>query len=239
MRNTFKFTAIIIMMMSLSPLMMASVKGKGEVVKQKRTLDKAFKGVVSSEGISVYITYGGEFNLEVETYEDIIDRLITKVSEEGYLEICFEGNVNNIKTRNVYLTTSNLEYLEANSGSKIKVENTIKRDEIKIISHSGSKIYVSIDVDSADINSHSGSSITLEGSVDNLEISSNSGSRISAMKMKAYNCDASASSGSRININVYGNLKANASSSGDINYKGNPNITRSSESSTGRISRKR
>lgn len=225
-------------MISLSSCLMASAKGDGNVVKQKRTLDREFDGVIVSQSISVYITYGGEFSLEVETDQNIQDKLITEVTSSGALKIYFDGSVGNVRTKNVYLTTSNIKYLKSSSSAMIKVENTIKTDRIKISSSSSSSIYVSLDVDSADISSSSSADITLEGRVNDLEISSSSSSDVYAMELKAKNCKASASSSADIDINVYGDLRASASSSGDIDYKGNPNVVKSNSSSGGSISDK-
>ena len=85
MKNLFRIAFIAILMISLSSCLMASAKGDGNVVKQKRTLDREFDGVIVSQSISVYITYGGEFSLEVETDQNIQDKLITEVTSSGAL----------------------------------------------------------------------------------------------------------------------------------------------------------
>ena len=222
MRNTFRFIVVIMVMMVLSSSLMAATKGDGNVVKQKRTLNKEFDGVIVSQGILVYITYGGEFSLVVEADENIQDQLITEVTKEGHLRIYFEGDVKKITSRNVYLTTSNLKLLKAITTAKIEVKNTIKRDEIHITSLSGSNISVDIDVENAIIYTSRKGLATIIGVANNLKVKSSSASCVYAFDLISQNCKANSDRLSHININVSEKLEANARLKSMIVYKGKP-----------------
>jgi hypothetical protein len=68
-----------------------------------------------------------------------------------------------------------------------------------------------------------------------LDLDASSGSDIDAKELLVVTCVAEASSGAGITVNVKDNLKAKASSGGDINYYGNPTAVTNNSSRSGNV----
>jgi hypothetical protein len=85
--------------------------------------------------------------------------------------------------------------------------------------------------------STSGSDMELSGKTTTFIAEASSGSSIEAEDLASINAQVKASSGAEINVNTLKKLTAKASSGGDINYVGNPEIVEKSDGVSGSINR--
>lgn len=197
-----------------------------------------FNAIDVATGIDLYITMGSTEEVKIVADDDVIDNIITEV-RNGSLHIYSKKNNwlnwRGNKTRKAYVTVKELTALDASSGSDVESENTLKGEILKISGSSGSDIKLQVHYKNLTLNTSSGSDAELRGKVKNLELSASSGSDIDASDLEAVNCQASASSGSDISLTVSEELKANASSGGDIVYHGNPQVRDIDESSGGDV----
>ena len=211
------------------------IKGNRNVVSENRSIRSDFEIINVRQGINLYITQGKPTNINVEADENIIDLLITEV-KNNELNIYFEKNVNQAKARNVYLTIENISKISASSGASVKSENTIQTKTLDLDSSSGSTMNIRVNANEITSESSSGSAITIFGKSQIFSANSSSGSTINAKELKTVNALTKANSGANIDVNVTGKLTANASSGGDIDYKGNPSDVDKKTSSGGSVS---
>jgi hypothetical protein len=232
------FTLLLLAALGISTVVSAGNSDKTEVRKVKD-----FKQIKVSTGIDLFITMGETEEVKVVADDEIIDELITEVSD-GELRIYMEknndwfnwGGMN--KTRKVYVTVTQLEKIDASSGSDVQSENTLKGETLDIEASSGSDVELDLVYKNISLDTSSGSDAKLTGKAKTFEAEASSGSDIMARDLETSVCRAKASSGSDITVNVSDELVARASSGADIQYYGNPGLKDTDESSGGDVSKR-
>lgn len=200
----------------------------------------SFHAIEVSTGINLILKQGNSDAVAVSASSaEFISRIKTVV-ENGKLKIYFdnEGHKNwNSAKKNLkaYVTCKNIDALEANSGADATTDGNFKASDLKITLSSGADFDGELTASKLWINQSSGSDMEIKGKVDYIEIKTSSGSDFKGYDLISETCKADASSGSEIEITVNKELQAEASSGGDINYKGSATATSVSNSSGGRI----
>ncbi|POY37097.1 DUF2807 domain-containing protein [Solitalea longa] len=216
-----------------------SNKETRDVVTETRKVT-GFHGINVSTGIDVFITQGTSEKVTVTASSNIIGKIKTVVNN-GILEIYVDktgkdswswGN----ETRKVYLTVKTLDAIVANSGSDVSTTNRLKADKLFAQSSSGSDLKLDLDVRDLICETSSGSDAELSGIAKSFNVQASSGSDVNAFHLTTEVCVANASSGSDIDVTVTKQLTADASSGGDVTYKGKPQKVVKNESSGGDIS---
>lgn len=198
------------------------VKGNGDVVTENREITDDFTEVSASEGIEVFVTQADDFEISVEADENVIDLIGTDI-KNGKLRIHAEENIGRA-TKKVYVTLPDVSALHGSSGAHLTTENTIKSDRLEIDGSSGTLMDIDLQVAEVEIDASSGANLDISGSSTKTYVDGGSGANINAKKLMTKNCNAQASSGSNISINVSDKLTADASSGGNISYSGDPNV---------------
>ncbi|NCB06689.1 MAG: DUF2807 domain-containing protein [Bacteroidia bacterium] len=201
---------------------------------------KDFTEIKVSTGIDLFLKMGDTEEVKVVADDEIIDNLITEVSN-GELRIYMKKtnwfNWNGMtKTRKVYVTVKELNRIEASSGSDVRSENTLTGESLAIEASSGSDVFLDMIYKNISVSTSSGSDAKLTGKAKTLKAEASSGSDINARELSTSVCNVNASSGSDITVTVSDELVARASSGSDIRYYGNPGIKDTDESSGGDIS---
>ncbi len=198
------------------------VKGNGEVVTDTRKITDEFTVVSASEGLDVFVKQGKNFKIEVEADENVIDLIGTDI-KNGKLRIHAKKNIGRA-TKKVYVSLPEIGGLRSSSGAEIKAEGIIKTDKLAVDSSSGSVVKVEVVADDVELDASSGANIRISGRANMLYVDGSSGANIIAKDLNAKICDAEASSGSNIKLNVSERLTADASSGGNIAYAGDPTV---------------
>jgi len=232
-RTIFR-TLLFFVVFSLPGLLMASSSD----TKQDRQVS-SFKAIKVSAGIDLYLEPGTREKVEVKGDQRDMDEIITEV-KDGTLHIYRKGkfgfNFNFHNNCEVHVTATTLNALDASSGSEVKSTGTFKGHECRISASSGSEVNLNLEYDKLTADSSSGSEINLQGKTSKLSVSVSSGSEINACELTAGVVDADASSGGKACVKAVSELLANASSGGDINYRGKPQILNVEKSSGGSVS---
>jgi hypothetical protein len=199
----------------------------------------SFHAIQVSSGINLIITQSNEEAVAVSASSpEIRSRIKTEV-ENGKLKIYFdnrdEKNWNNKKELKAYVSFKNLDGLEGNSGADVSTDGNININSLDMTLSSGAGFNGMVTATHLDIDQSSGSDMHIKGKVSDLKITTSSGSDFNGYDLVSETCKADASSGSGIEITVNKELQAQASSGGDINYKGSGVITNISNSSGGKV----
>ncbi len=197
-------------------------RGNGQVVEESRTVSEDFTAVYASEGLDVFVTQGSDFSINVEADENIIDLIGTDI-RDGRLKIHAIENIGRA-TKNVYVTLPNVSALETSSGADLIGQNTITATKIELEASSGSDLEVEVNAAEVVAETSSGADIKVSGRTEVLYADASSGSDIKARGLLAKRCDADASSGADISVNVSESLTADASSGADISYTGDATV---------------
>ena len=198
-----------------------------------------FHAIEVSNGINLILNQGSAEAVAVSASSPEIRSRIKTVVSNGKLKIYFDNdgykNTNIKKELRAYVSFKNLDDLDANSGADVETEGNINVNELSITLSSGADFEGTVTAVKLSVDQSSGSDMDIKGKVGDLKVSASSGSDFSGFGLVSETCKAHASSGSDIEITVNKELQADASSGGDIGYKGSAVITNVSNSSGGKI----
>jgi len=238
MKTTFKLIAFLLTMTLLSCNanlnLNDGVVGSGNIITEKRTINENFDKIAASTGVTVIVEQGSTTDVEVETDDNLMQYVITKV-ENGTLIVKIEGSINTMTSINVRIKMSSIAGLESSSGSRISSKNTIKGNTIKVKSSSGSEINVVLEYENISCESSSGSNITVAGKALKLKTASSSGSEIDANELAANEVYSQSTSGSSTTVKPIVKLDAKASSGSSIDYVQTPKTLTKEETSGGSV----
>lgn len=206
--------------------------GNGVVTQEDREVYEEFTEVSASEGLDIYVTQAEIFNIEVEADENIIDLIGTDI-KNGRLRVHAIENIGRA-TKKVYISMPDITKLESSSGAGLIVTNLIRANKIDLNSSSGADLKLEVIAEEIFANTSSGADIKISGETNMLHANASSGSDIKAKNLIAKTCNADASSGAGITINVSETLIADASSGADIKYAGEANV-QSKKSASGSV----
>ncbi|NJB37714.1 head GIN domain-containing protein [Croceivirga sp. JEA036] len=209
-------------------------KGNGQIVEETRSVTGDFTVIHASEGMDVFVAQGNSYEIRVEADENIIGLIGTDI-EGDKLKIHAIENIGRA-TKKVYVTLPEVTVLSTSSGADLISENSITAEHVSLNASSGSDIEVDLIARGIEADCSSGADITITGSTDKLVASASSGSDIKARSLRTRECNANASSGADISVNVTEMLVADASSGADISYAGDPTV-KTNKSVSGSIRR--
>ncbi|MFK7814688.1 MAG: head GIN domain-containing protein [Maribacter sp.] len=197
-------------------------KGNGNVITENRKVNDDFTEVSASEGLMVYVTQADEFSIEVEADENVMDLIETDI-RNGKLRIHAEENIGRA-TKNIYVSLPEITTLRSSSGAQLESKNAIRVNELEINGSSGGQLNLEVVANEIDIDASSGAHLSISGKADEAMVDVSSGGHINAKNLETRTCNADASSGGSVKIQVSKSLVADASSGGNISYSGDPNV---------------
>lgn len=159
-------------------------EGSGSVITDKRTITENFDKIIATAGLNVTITQGSVNSVEVETDDNLVKRVVTKV-ENGILVLKVDGNVSFMSTINVNITAKSITALKASGGATINSKNTLTGTKIDIQTSNGSQIVAALEIDKVNCTAASGSTIIVSGKAKQLYTDFSSGSEIDTTKLEA------------------------------------------------------
>jgi hypothetical protein len=196
---------------------------------------KDFKGIHVSSGIDVEIIQGDEFEVNIQSSEEYLPSVKTKVQGENLIisresqdniDAFFDG-INGKSWRvKAFLTMPTLNYIKASSGADVLGKGQFKSEHAKVELSSGSDLDIEFYVDDLILKMSSGSDVDIKGEANNLDITASSGSDLDAFDFIVEVCVARLSSGSDANLHVTKTLDVKASGGSDVKFKGNAEIIR-------------
>jgi len=237
MKTLNKIFAIFLLFITTSSCFFDGIKGDRNVVTERRNISSNFEALDVNQGIEVHLTIGDDVELTVEADENLQEIIIAEV-KDGTLHIYAKKNIWSSKSRKVYVTALGVNEISTSSGAEVISENTISSDDLKLRATSGSDVRLQLMVDNLNCSTTSGADAILKGRALNFTASSTSGGNINAKGLMTKSCNAKATSGADIYVNVSGSLDATATSGGDIKYIGNPKVAQKIVTSSGSIQNK-
>ncbi len=110
-------------------------KGSGKILKEQREA-ASFEGIEVNNAIRVFLTQGDKESVEVESDDNIVPYIQTKVRDK-ILHITLQGNnqIRNFSPQlpmNVYVTMKDLREIKAYSASSVKAESTFTTEKLEL-----------------------------------------------------------------------------------------------------------
>ena len=209
-------------------------KGSGNIITQTRTTG-TFKGVEIAGGFEVEIKNGPAVNVVLEADDNLVKYIEVKVVDNE-LKVRLENiNVSDAHLK-IFITAPEINHVDASAGAEIVVKDILKSFEtISVKASSGSNIKTALDAPEIKADVSSGGELTLSGRTKDLHATSSSGSSISASELLSENSYVNVSSGASAHVYASVSIDANASSGGNISYRGAATNIKKSESSGGEV----
>jgi len=200
----------------------------------------SFHAIKVSTGIQLVIKQGNADAVAVSASDkETRDRIKTEVVD-GVLKIYVEtklwGNgAFKYKNLKAYVSIRNMDTFNGASGAITTIDGTLDFKELDISLASGARLTGEVKGGDLLVSQTSGGKMYLSGQVQSLSVHTSSGGAFYGYGLAAGKCDAEASSGGKMEINITRELMAKANSGGKIEYRGDGVITKMSTGSGGTI----
>ena len=200
------------------------ISGEGPIVKRSLDLDN-FDRLVLTTNAKVYLRQGSTQSVEVEAQENIIDNLVTEVSDRTW-KIRFDKSVRRYEGMKVYITIPTLTGVRLSGSGNIIGENTFTGlDELGVSVSGSGNISLAVEANMIDTHISGSGDISLAGRTDRHGISISGSGDIEAYDLVSNECKVRISGSGDCEVEVKDDLEVRISGSGDVNYKGRPRIS--------------
>jgi hypothetical protein len=212
-----------------------SIKGNGHVTKETREIS-GFEKIKVSTGLHVVLVQSGRELVTVEADENLHDVIRTEM-KGNELNIFTEDRIRDAKKVQVTVEFTDLDELRTSSGAHVNTDGMIKVKRLESEASSGSHQSLNINTQNFNAKTSSGAHMAVKGKADEVGLKASSGSHLKAGDLASGDCNADASSGAHIYIDVSKDFEGEASSGGQIYYTGKPNSVTVNTSSGGNVKR--
>lgn len=125
------------------PDFLNSVSGSGNVITEKREVQKNFDKIRVSTTLKVELEQASDFEIIVEADDNIMPYIVTEV-EGNTLKVYFDNiSVRNLKQAKVYVKMPEISELVASSSSEIEAKKPVKSDDLILKTSSTADIKLS------------------------------------------------------------------------------------------------
>ena len=179
-----------------------------------------FKEVKTFNGIEVIVIPASENRIEITGHSK--EKVKYQVVEER-LEIRL--TLDNIWSNDNTLITvygNSIEVIDANEGSIVKTEGTLKSNFSELRAQEGAAIYAEVKSEKVKAKAITGGIINVRGKTENLEVEANTAGQFNGKNLKSKEAFITSSSAAKTEIYASDYCKATAKLGGQIEILGNP-----------------
>lgn len=222
--------------------------GNGIEGSEYRYLDN-FDGIVSTGSYNIYVYQGNDYEILIETDDNLLPFIITEISGSNLKIKSLNGKcLNPTRSIDIYVTLPEIYELKLTGSGIIEAEDLnstklevgllgsgrislgmdrdtyIQTDEL-IIEHTGSgDIKVDVEADYVEADLSGSGSIEILGTTYDSDLSISGSGNIHTYDLTQQNCEAKITGSGNIYVYVEKYLNALITGSGNIYYKGHPDL---------------
>ena len=218
--------ALFLSLILASTIFTAGFSNNQSEVKETRNLT-GFNKVSFGVAGDLYINFGNEFKVELEGKKNILEEIVTEVSN-GKLVIKKENwHLNMNEKVTVYVTMPEIKGLGVSGSGKAEIKESVKSEDLDLNVSGSGKIYAAnVMVTNLNCGISGSGDIILSGnsSATKADISISGSGNYDGGDLKIGSAKISVSGSGNCTCNVTESLKAGISGSGNVNYSGNPKV---------------
>jgi hypothetical protein len=214
-KNVLKTGIAALLLLLFSPGVMAKVDN-ANVITQTRDV-AIFDGIKVSGVFNVFFTQGEPQSVKIETDENIMDKISTKVNN-GILELGTRGNLNNPGRLNVYIFAKDLKSLNLGGASKFSTTDKITTSQLTIELSGIATAALTTDAATVKCNLSGVCKLDLNGTGDQLTADISGTSKLSASKFEVNDAKIKASGVSSAIVNALKTVDLDASGLSHLTY---------------------
>lgn len=209
-------------------------KGNGSI--SKITKDYSNFNEISVNGsVNVIITRSDNFNVEVETDENLLDLVKVELEENDELMISTE---NVCPTQfNVYVSMPELTEVEVSGSGDVISESVFETEEFEIDIAGSGNVQLNINSTNAEIEIAGSGDVIISGRTGELDIDIAGSGSVNADGFESAKASIEIAGSGDASVNVSNLLDVQIAGSGDVIYQGNPKIS-TDVSGSGSVKRK-
>ena len=212
----------------------SGISGNGNVVDEEREI-KGFSGIHVSSGVDVFLTQDDDFYVKVVADDNLMDIIKTEVKGD-ILDVGVEKpGIRRAESKKVYISMPALHRLKISSAGDCIAETPFNCEDLDIDISSAGDLKLEVYAERMDIDISSSGDAKIWGEVEDLEASLSSAGDLDAFDLIARNVRVSVSSAGDASVYATEELHMTASSAGNIYYRGEARVVKSSTSSSGDI----
>jgi adhesin HecA-like repeat protein len=213
------------------------ISGNGHVVTESRDIS-GFTGIHISSGIDVFLSQGDQFEVTVEADENLQDVILTEVNGNSLVVKTDHVNIRNAKSKKVHVTLPELTELKISSAGDCEGQTPFTCDDLRISISSAGDLTLEVEAREIDLDISSSGDARLTGSAEVFNAGLSSAGDLNAFDLVAAKVDVDVSSAGDARVNATEEISMNASSAGNIYYRGDAKVVHSRSSSAGDIVRR-
>lgn len=157
---------LIVSMLSIHTTIAQKLKGNKNVITENREIE-SFDSIIIKDKINVILEESPINKVRVETDENLLSAVETRINEEGVLEVFLLQEIGRSKELDVYIgVTDTLQYIEIQDNAKVTCENEIHVANLNIVSKDNARIKLMFRADDIKITGLDRSDMELSLSVD-------------------------------------------------------------------------
>ena len=208
-------------------------EGNGEIITETRAVDE-FDALEISGMFDVILEPGNKPLVTITGDENLMQWISVKTSS-GTLVIDSEKRLRSESGIKIVINYQALEEINSSGASNIIAEETLFGDRLRLIISGAGKTDLSLAVKSIDIEMSGAALIYLSGVAEVLRASLSGAGSMEAYSLETVNCELQISGVGSANVNVTGDLEAQVSGVGGVEYIGNPKNVHRDVSGVGSI----
>jgi len=213
------------------------ISGNGHVVEETRDIS-GFTGVKVSSGIDVYLSQGSSFEVNVEADENLHEVILTELEGKMLVVKTERVNIRSAKSKKVHITLPELTALKISSAGDLVGQTLFSCEDLRISISSAGDLSLEVEANRIDLDISSSGDARLSGSTDEFDVTLSSAGDLNAFDLIAAKVDVNVSSAGDARVHATDEISMNASSAGNIYYRGDAEVLRSQSSSAGDIVKK-
>lgn len=211
-----------------------SISGNGQVVNDTRDISE-FTGVHISSGIDVYLSQGSDFEVKVEADENLHEVILTEVEGKMLVVRTDRVNIRNARSKKVHVTLPELNSLKISSAGDCVAQTPFKCEDLHVSISSAGDLSMEVEAQRIDLDISSSGDARLAGSAEEFDVTLSSAGDLDAFDLIAEKVDVNVSSAGDARVFATEEISMNASSAGNIYYRGDARVVHSTSSSAGSI----
>lgn len=201
------------------------VKGNGNMRSEQRSVT-GFSGVETHGSIDIEVSQG-DYKVIVESDENIIPEIVTEV-ENGRLIVHFKDGFTSFSysSAKVYVTAPSVNALGVHGSGNIESKGTLSNnDKMEIVVSGSGDIHADIHSPSVTSETNGSGNITLTGETKDFSSSISGSGDVHAFDLKSEVVKTLTHGSGNMEVNASVKLDVGIFGSGDVDYKGSPQIS--------------
>ncbi len=211
----------------------SSTKGSGVVLEETRDV-ASFDSVRVEGSINLILTLGEPGPLRIKADDNLVPLVVATV-KGSELTLKTKGSYSTKVGINVYATTADLRSIKSSGSTDVLCQGRVEVDELELEASGASDIECAVNSGSLTVVAQGSSDVRISGAVDLLQVVAEGSSDVAAFELLAAEADVKASGSSDIYVNAKV-LRAHASGSSDVRYRGLPEKLSASDRGSGSVS---